>query len=258
MRKALSVYELMLDAGPKTSCLWPKEYRREDAETANKFLTECCWTDDEETGLVELIPNLPFVDTVCRAFIYTRNLGLEFEIEKSRRLLLSWMIRGLRLWTMGLRRESGVICGLTYPKSAEHVWRIAWLYNNLAERRPEFRLKKLEEGKETKGGSMLSKELDTVILPNGSIVTTLNQEGQSFQGSGYSWVDMEEASLYKDFAGMKGQAHIVTGGRADVAGGHVCIITNANGANESWKESKVPKRILFNEDPTYRPVLAQR
>lgn len=244
----------MASAKPKP--LWPERYQELTVECAYRFLTECCFTDDEETGEIALIPALPFVKTVCEAFIYTRATGKPLIIEKSRRLLVSWIIRGLRLWTMGLRRESGVVCGLTYPKAAEHVWRIAWLYQQLADRKPSFKLQRLKEGDNTKGGSMLGKKIDTVILPNGSIATKLNQEGESFQGSGYSWVDMEEASLYTDFAGMWGQADTVTSGRADVVGGHICLITNANGANESWKQRKQAKRVFWNQDPTYKPVMA--
>lgn len=240
-------------AAMRSHVLWPERYASFDAESARLFLTECCWTDDDETGEVALIPDLPFVRVLCEAYVETKRAGKPLVIEKSRRLLVSWIVRGLRLWSMGLRRETGVICGLTYPRAAEHVWRVAWLYKQLADRRPSMGLPRLKEGENTKGGPMLGKKLDVVILPNGSMVSSLNQEGESFQGSGYTWVDMEEASLYDDFGSMWSQAHTVTSGRADVPGGHIIVITNANGANAAWKERKAVKRVYWNQDPTWIP-----
>lgn len=230
--------------------LWPAPYNEDTPESAYRFLTECCWTFDEETTEVNLIPALPFVRLVVNQFYETRKSGKPLKIEKSRRLLLSWIVRGLRLHSMGLRRESGVICGLNYPKAASHVWRIAWLYNTLASKRKDFKLTPLSTGKGYKGGTMESKKMEEVILPNGSIVVFLNQEGESFQGDGYTWVDMEESSLYSKYDEMRGQSLAVTKGRADVVGGHVCEITNAS-PGEEWKSSKTIATVLWNNDPSF-------
>src|SRR5581483_6788969 len=97
--------------------------------------------------------------------------------------------------------EKRVLCGLTYPKAAEHVWRIWWLYEELRKRRPDFQLKACL----SRGGSTGAQEVEQVILPNGSLIETLNQQGQSFQGSGYSGVTMEEFSLYRYCDYMYGQ-----------------------------------------------------
>ena len=79
--------------------------------------------------------------------------------------------------------------------------------------------------------------LEQVVLPNGSLVETLNQDGQSFQGSGYSWVTMEEFSLYRNPAYMWGQAIRVTEGKPGSVPGMVCVITNAS-SNRGWLDMK--------------------
>ena len=90
---------------------------------------------------------------------------------------------------------------------------------------------------------MAKQQIGTIILPNGSLVETLNQEGASFQGSGYSWVTMEELSLYDNPQYMYAQALRVVEGKPGEIGGQVTIITNAS-PNKAWhaiKSQTAPK-----------------
>jgi len=221
--------DLPMRRGP----LWPAPYREDSAEAAYRFITECCWTYNEADASVEPIPAQEHVREVVRAWWECRRTGRPFIEEKSRRLIMSWVFRGLRLWSMGLRPEKGVVCGLTYPKAAEHVWRFHWLYTQLRERRPEFRLAPCL----AREGNVGAMAIRTLILPNGSIASALNQSGESFQGSGYAWVDMEEFSLYMRPEYMYGQALRVTEGKPGEVGGHVSVITNAS-PNQAWQGIK--------------------
>ena len=232
------------------SCLWPPRYVpceeiRDDSGAVTReavtehdalcrFLFECCWTDNEEDGLIELIPAHEYIRWAAWEWLKAKRTGDVAIIEKSRRLIISWVCRGMELWAMGLKRSKFVICGLTYPKSAEHVWRIAWLCRELSERGFKFGYDpKICE----RNGSFASKELGLVILPNGSIIRTMNQQGGKFQGSGYTGVIMEEFSQYDHPEYMYGQARRVTGGKPGLPGGFVVAITNAWPGTE-WKGIK--------------------
>ncbi len=230
--------------------LWPRRYWASDSkselpsdeekrpvhpdfEPAYLFLTECCWTYNEADGSTELIPDLDYIRWFTNEWLWNKSRGGTLICEKSRRLIMSWVCRSLELWSLGQRREKLVICGLNYTKSAEHVWRIAWLYRELRKRRREFQLKDCE----TRGGNFGAQEIEQVILPNRSLAENLNQMGQSFQGSGYSGVVMEEFSQYSQPAYMYSQARRVTEGKPGQPGGFVVAITNAWPGNE-WKELK--------------------
>ncbi len=222
---------------PEDLPLWPTRYvpsevvSAEDAST--RFVFECCWTYNEADGSTELIPDHEYIRWFAGEWIANRATGGTLICEKSRRLIMSWVCRALELWAIGLGRQKLVICGLNYTKSAEHVWRIAWLYRQLISKRSEFGLAAAQE----RGGNFGAQELEQVILPNGSLVENLNQEGQSFQGSGYSGVVMEEFSQYDNPSYMYSQARRVTEGKPGQPGGFVVAITNAWPSLE-WKELK--------------------
>lgn len=221
-----------IKAGADTKPLWPRRYAEDSPESLWRFVTECCWTFNEADRSVELIPAHDFLKFLTEEWWTSRSKGTELIIQKSRRLVVSWCIRACELWSMGMRRERGVIAGLTYPKAAEHVWRHAFLLRELRKRRPDIRI-----DHEERGGNFGTGQLDQVLLNNGSLVETLNQEGESFQGSGYSWVCMEEFCLYKNLSYMRSQAKLVTQGKPGHPGGFVTSISNASTSRE-WKEIK--------------------
>jgi hypothetical protein len=208
-------------------------YRTAELRAACRFLFECCWTYNEADGSVELIPDLEYIRWFAGEWLLNREAGGVLIVEKSRRLIMSWVCRSLELWAMGVRRSKFVICGLNYPKAAEHVWRVAWLWRELCRHRPELGLGKAME----RGGNFGAQEMEQVILPNGSLIENLNQQGQSFQGSGYTGVVMEEFSQYAHPAYMYSQARRVTEGKPGQPGGFVVAITNAWPGSE-WKELK--------------------
>ena len=214
-------------------CLWPEPYSEDTPEAAFRFLTECCWTYNEADAEQNTIPALDYIKLFVNEWWECRKTGRTLIVEKSRRLIMSWACRGLSLWSMGLKQEKRTIAGLNYSKAAEHVWRIWWLYDQLVKHRPEWKLRPCTP----RGGSTAAQELEQVILPNGSLIESLNQEGQSFQGSGYSGVEMEEFSLFRRASYMYGQALRVTEGQPGKPGGHIVIITNSY-PNLEWQEIK--------------------
>jgi len=213
-----------------------------------RFLTERCITWDDETKQESAIPNMDHVRAVATAWWETRNAGKPLIIEKSRRLIVSWILRGCELWSMGLSKETRCLAGLTYPKAGEHVWRIAHLYKKCLERFPEMKLPPLE----IRGGNFAAMTVDTVMLANGSICYALNQAKDTFQGSGYSGITMEELSLFDNPSTFFGQARTITKWRADVKGGHVVAVTNSNYADD-WKRLKDLDFVYFNNDPSWKP-----
>jgi hypothetical protein len=219
--------------GSGGQCLWEERYAEEAPGSAKRFLHECCWTYNEADGSVELIPQEEYIDWFVDHWFQNRANGEILICEKSRRLIMSWVNRGLELWAMGLKQSKFVICGLTYPKSAEHVWRIASLSRQLEKRKP-FGYRPIDHERD---GNFGEQELGVVMLPNGSLVTTMNQQGGQFQGSGYTGVVMEEFSQYRNPSYMYSQARRVTEGKPGKPGGFVVVITNA-WPGKDWQELK--------------------
>ena len=224
--------DLMSGYMPSSSSLFPGYDSPKDWRCAYAFLLDCCWTWDDETQLVSRIPDMPHIKLAAQVWHESVQDGAPLVIEKSRRLLMSWVMRGLRLWQMGQNTCTGVLCGLNYAKAANHVWRFEHLYKELRSRKPEMGLAPC-----TALGGRGERQRDTVSLPNQSVVSTLNQESESFVGEGYTFVDIEEFSRYARPASFYSQARLVTGGRADVVGGQVTVITNAD-PNLEWRRIK--------------------
>jgi hypothetical protein len=215
-----------------TKCLWPAPYDEDSADAAFRFITECWWTLNEADQVVSLVPAKPYVKELCSEWhgAFTRRQALL--IEKSRRLIVSWICRGLETWQMGLGRGEAHIVDQTHENSAEHLWRVHFALGQLRERRPEFGL-----GKHEVRGSPAAKQATHVILPNGSLMTQGHQDAISEQGKGKTIVTLEEISKYRSPAAFWGQALIVTQGAAAGRGGWVCGIANASPISE-WQEIK--------------------
>lgn len=217
---------------PKQSCLWPAPYNDNTPQAAFKFLTECWWTWDETSGEIGLVPRKEYIEAACYEWHQAFEKRQALLIAKSRRLLISWLCRGLETWQMGLQRGESLIVDQVYENAAEHLWRVHFSLSQLRERRPEIKL-----APHRYLGSADVKRIDDVVLPNGSLMTQGHQRAGSQQGKGKTIVSLEELSKYDSPADFWGQALIVTQGSATGKGGWVCGIANAS-ANKGWDEIK--------------------
>lgn len=231
--------------------LWTPEYSEDSVECLEKFVTECCWTLDEETGKVEQIPDLPHVRLVCQRWYESRKTGRKIYIEKSRRLLVSWILSACEVWSMGAKAETRIVCGLNYAKTAQQVWRTAWLYR-------QARMRKFPTIQDChpRGGNYMAQDVREVLFPNGSFIKGLNQESDTLQSTGFAGVRIEELSHFDNVAALLGQAFVITHGRADIkAGGHIVCVTNAY-PNQEWFDAKELSEVLANNDPSWVPEIA--
>lgn len=213
-------------------CLWPEPYNELTPEAAYKWLTECWWTDNEANQKIQRIPSEPFVMEFCKEWVNAYVNRQPTIFEKSRRIVVSWMARGLETWAMGIQRGTWVIIDQTHKNAAEHLWRIDFSLWELYHRRPELKIPKHESR-----GAILTKEPTHVILANGSIIMQAHQDAEAAQGKGRSGVTMEEISKYRNPTAFWNQAIIITLGEAGTGGGWVCGIANAS-PNPDWKRIK--------------------
>jgi len=225
--------ELEALEGLTNQSIWKAPYNEDTPAACYLFVTQCCWTYNEADGPIELIPDKEYVKALCYEWWECRKAGKTLIIEKSRRLIVSWILRGLELWALGIKRGKHVIVGLNYPKAAEHVWRIWFMWEQLCKRKQWHK----PDDAIHRGGNPDGQKLDEVVLPNGSMISKINQSADSFQGSGYSGVTHEEFSLYDYPAAMFSQSRFVTQGVPGQIGGFVVIVTNS-APNQEWWDKK--------------------
>lgn len=104
--------------------LWPSPYDEDTGEAAFRFITECWWTLNEADQKIDLVPAKPYVEALCHEWHGAFARRQAMLIEKSRRLTVSWICRGLETWQMGLAKGETHIVDQTHENSAEHLWRI--------------------------------------------------------------------------------------------------------------------------------------
>jgi hypothetical protein len=76
-----------------------------------------------------------------------------------------------------------------------------------------------------------------LAFANGSIIEPLNSNGESFRGSGYTRVKLEELSAYMYIGTVFSQAKAVTAGPPGSVGGHIVVVCNASTKDE-WQGMK--------------------
>jgi hypothetical protein len=212
--------------------IWPAPYDEDTPEAGLRFLTECCWTDNDADQTVELIPAKDYIETLVQEWHGCLVRRQDLILEKSRRMIASWVFRGLELWQAGLRRGNWLLCDQDYAQSAKHVWRYHWLLEQMKLRRPEMNVADWDPR-----GSLKARKLDMVVLANGSTLANANQEAGDLQGEGKTAIVLEEFSRYRDPARFWAQSHFLTQGKASRSGGWVCAICNAS-ENDDWRAIK--------------------
>jgi hypothetical protein len=208
-------------------CLWSERYSDvQNWECAHRFVIECCWTWNEANQRVRLIPDKRYIREVVKEWHRAYISRTPLLLYKSRRMILSWVFRALELWVCGLGRADWMIVDQDYGNASKHTWRYWHYYQELRKRRPEMRLPAA-----MKYGSVEKKQLDQVILPNGSVMSNSNMEAGKLQGTGMAGITLEELSRYRYPDGVWSQANLMVQGEADEessGGGWVNGICNAS------------------------------
>lgn len=179
-----------------TDPLWPSDFRAGDAEAAYEFI-KVLRTWDEAGQMIRGFPDKQYLKEVAAIWIECRKAGQPLLIEKSRRLVTSWVLRALELYDIGLTRGKGLITHTKREDAAEHVWRIWFMYDDLRTNMRTWDLPPIKTW-----GNELSYALDKVALANGSTVRQYFEKPKGLQGTGFSWVCMEELSIYQNPSGM--------------------------------------------------------
>lgn len=227
-------------------CLWPEPYKADTPESAWEFC-KLCKTWDEPEGKIKLIPDLDYLKRIVVLWHKSKQTGKTLIIEKSRRQVVTWLLCALDVWDAGRRRCNIVEGGKTFNKASDYVWRCWLIYTHLREDHRDWNLPEPE-----KWGNEKSQHLDKIGL-NGSIIEPLNSDGESFRGSGYTRVKLEELSSYLYPETVLAQAKTVTMGQAGTVGGHVVAVCNAS-YKKAWQDlkkpiDKIPRPLVDKDHP---------
>ena len=225
--------------------IWPAPYNELTAEAAYRWLTECWRTDDPAEQRTDLVPKKKFIRRFCRRWLRSFLTRTPMIVEKSRRLVISWVSRGLECWALGIKAGGLLIVDQTHLASSEHLWRIYHGLSRLIQDRPRLKIPPIVEvGKKRSdvpafvvSGSILKHEVTSISFPNGALLQQCHQEAGTAQGKGKTIIVLEEVSTYGAPSEFFDQALLVTQGSADGKGGWVYAIANAK-ANPGWQKIK--------------------
>jgi len=211
--------------------IWPAEYADGSPEAAWRFICHLrTWNEAEQA--VQPFPQQEYLRAYAFEWVGCRDEGRTLITEKCRRMVVSWLARGLELWAMGLRRTDCILVGEDLEAAAKHVWRIQFLYDDLCARHPEWKLPAASslryEG---------ARKLKMFGLANGSVTNYANGADGTLRGDGTAIITMEEAGTYRYLSSILAQAKIITQGSAGHNGGFVNLITNTSASYE-WQRVK--------------------
>lgn len=219
-----------LQAIGKAGQLWPDNFC-EGLDGLLAFLK--CVRTQVDDGTVLPLPTDPYIELLATRWYETMESGQDFIVEKSRRLVVSWLMRACELWDAGRARREQYVMDSTYQKSVRQVWRVYFLYQSLKERYPSWRLPKCFPL-----GSLNATEVRSLKLANGSMFRAANNEAEeTLSGQGAYRITMEEFGRYRSPGATYQQAKLLLQGPGGQKGGHLVIVTNAS-VNEEWKAIK--------------------
>lgn len=230
-----------LDRRRKTILL-PATIRARSADAAKEFVFDHAWGWDDSAAVVRKIPAHPYLEDIIDEWWATMETGQPLVIEKSRRLVVSWLLCALDVWD-GITRQCNMVQGgIDYDKASEFVWRCYFVYQsakNGVDGQPGT-LPMLPPL--VKWGNPLAQRLDKLAFLNGTLIEPLNSDGESFRGSGYTRVKLEELSAYRYPSQVWSQAMAVTMGVPGQKRGHIVAPCNAR-AHPEWQEIKARMQV---------------
>ncbi len=213
-------------------CLWPVGMRKLTTADFHRF-AEHAATWNEADKQVQPYPDLDFLRELDHWWLKCYREGRALIIEKSRRMVVSWRLRLLELYVMGLGRMDTAIVNNDRSDAAKHCWRYQHLYEHIQKHNKDWKLPDLEVHRER--GQFQVQE---IVFPNMSRAGIINADETSFPGEGYGVVVCEELSRYRHSGEVWAQARIVTQGSAQSKGGFLSAVTNTSGENVEWQEIK--------------------
>lgn len=215
---------------PMTGPIWPSPYDVFAPDVAWDFVRLLRTWNEAEQSIMPM-PSKAYLETITHVWVESLLRGEPLVIEKCRRMVVSWLLRGLELWAMGVKRMDITLCGIDLPAAASHCWRYLHLYETLRQDNPGWKLRNPNVIRE-RG----ERYLESFRLANGSHAVIHNQLGGGLVGEGRSLVVLEELSRYRNPAHIWAQSKILTQGSGTQRGA-VVAVTNAS-MNEEWKQIK--------------------
>ncbi len=135
---------------------------------------------------------------------------------------------------MGLRLSSQYICCQDFEDSAEMIGRAKFVYDQIRERNPEFKLPEAKAWRDKK-----PDQYQAVQLPNGSKFLPLTgRDPDTFRQKGAGGVRLEEAAMFVHFGACVSRAGAMVQGPAGKIQGHLHVVSTTRGENTDWIEFK--------------------
>lgn len=218
--------------------LWADEYLNDSWESAWAFVKNECFTWNETNSRIERIPDKEYLRYLTQCWWETMKSGRPLIIIKSRRMVVSWLLRALDLWDAGRRRADIYIAAQTYPRAARMVWRNLFIYEQLRKHRPNWELPALIPGEHYwryQGPRVLTR----ILLPNNSMFECISGESpEAFRQEGASRVVLEELAFYPYVEEVYGNALTMCQGKGGLSGHLVAVSTES--MNYQWNNLKKP------------------
>jgi hypothetical protein len=151
-------------------------------------------------------------------------------------MVVSWTLRALELHQAGLRRSAFAIACQDFDDSAEMIWRVGFMYDDLRDRFPKWELPKMRQWR---GGG--PQRLTAVELQNGSSFSPLTgRDPNTFRQKGVTGVSLEECAHFVHLASVYANAATMCKGQPGSKSGLLTLISTVNGANKEWMRLSKP------------------
>jgi hypothetical protein len=103
--------------------LWPAPYNNHSYEARLAFIYDKVYTWHEQNGAPEPILPRAYIDWYVWHWADTRAKGLPMQVEKCRRMIVSWITRGLEVHDLGVTKGGLLLAGQKYDDAEAFVWR---------------------------------------------------------------------------------------------------------------------------------------
>ena len=249
-----------VDSNAVHKCLWTPEYSEDTWQCAYRFVTECCWTKDDANvaSPIQLIPAKSYIAWMVYEWWLSRKTGEPILLEKSRRMIATWLFAALDVWDAGLRGGVYCVAAQKYQNSAKLIYRRYFIYQQLRRRRPSWGLPSA-----TKYHSGGPDQLKKLIIGGAIFEPLTGEDPDSFRQEGVTRVILDEFAFFPYPEKCFSNARVMVTPPPGVAiGGQVLGITTVN-VTPSYlrmvKEGKEPeiKDMSWGNDGVQEHVYAQ-